>query len=108
MSSNRFNPFYYTYTSVTSCCHAINTNPSAANSDQQREENCCTECQWLCWPVCFVFDIVSCPIRCGHYCVTKVLKSNDTQSTQIKPDVVKLSDSEKSVYNTKTITIEPS
>ena len=113
MSSNRFNPFHYTYTSVTNCCNAMDSNPSSANSDQQREENCCTECQWLCWPLIFTFDVISCPIRCGHYCFTKGFKSSETQSSETQSSETQssktqFSDTEKSVYNTKTITIEPS
>lgn len=63
-----FNPFYYTTSSCKSCCNAINSSVPANASDAQRGDQSAKECQWLCWPVIFAFDIVSCPFR-GTYFV---------------------------------------
>jgi len=111
MSSSRFNPFYYTYTSVIACTDACDSNLGADASDNERCKHVwCGECQCVCWPFFFVFDIISCPVRCGHYFYTKKSQLTETETgtdTEIKPTVVRLSDYEKNVYNTQTITIGP-
>ena len=71
MSNNdnkSFNPLYYTTNSCTSCCEAFDSSLPADASDSQRGDHCAKECQWLCWPVIFSFDIVSCPFRGTYYC----------------------------------------
>ncbi len=71
-SNKEFKIFYYTCNSMTDCFLAIDTVQSADASDSARNDQCCRECQWICWPFCFVGDIVSCPCRCGnYYCYNK-------------------------------------
>ena len=76
-TGNKFCILHYTCNSMSDCFSAIDTIQSADASDSARNEQCCRECQWLCWPIIFVADIVSCPCRCGYYyCYDKETRLN--------------------------------
>ncbi len=66
-TKNCFNPFYYTTMSCDSCWKAIDSSLPADASDAQRGDKCYEECQWICWPLIFTFDIVSCPFRGAYF-----------------------------------------
>ena len=63
-----FNVFNYTAKSCESCCTAMDHIPTLSTSDAESSRICCEQCQWMCWPFIFVFDILSCPVRlCCYY-----------------------------------------
>jgi hypothetical protein len=67
-NKNCFNPLQYTSNSCSSCWEAIDSTLPASASDAERGDQCAKECQWLCWPVIFTFDIASCPFRGAYFC----------------------------------------
>ncbi len=92
MSDNktRFNPFYYTTQSCISCQEAMYVGMPADGTDAQRGSHCQLECQWICWPFCISFDIISCPFRGAYYCQQKYCKcskSNPDSKFGDKPTV---------------------
>jgi hypothetical protein len=83
---SKFYFFHYTRKSVNSCCIAIDSPMSENASDAQRGDQCVAECQWLCWPLVAVFDIVSLPYRGPKHlikkCVNKCKKNNKNKKNK--------------------------
>ncbi len=75
MSSSNYDKkfyfFHYTRKSVISCCIAIDTPDYANASDAQRGDKACAECQWLCWPMTIVIDLVTLPYRGPKHVIMK-------------------------------------
>ncbi len=71
----KFYFFHYTRKSVISCCIAIDSGTPANASDAQRNDKACAECQWMCWPMVFVFDIVTFPYRGPKHLIVKCVDS---------------------------------
>ncbi len=67
-NKNCFNPLQYTTQSCISCWAAIDAHVPANASDSERGDQCARECQWMCWPLIFTFDIASCPFRGAYFC----------------------------------------
>jgi hypothetical protein len=92
MAESRFIPCYIMQKSCTSCFRAIDSSTPVDQSDAQRSEACCLECQWICWPIFITADLVSFPCRCGHYycydkntrfgCCNKIVNTCSCKSKQ--------------------------
>ncbi len=67
-SENSFSVFNYMDKSCSSWSNAMDVMPSSSMSDSQSTDVCCRQCQCVCWPCIFIFDILSCPFR---FCVYK-------------------------------------
>jgi hypothetical protein len=65
--SSTFNFFNYTCNSCERCFIAIDTPTMTNQSDAESSKLCLQQCEWICWPLCFTFDIISCPCRFSHY-----------------------------------------
>jgi hypothetical protein len=70
-SDKKFYFFHYTRKSVKSCCIAIDTPDYANASDSQRGDLACAQCQWLCWPMISVVDIITLPYRGPKHLIMK-------------------------------------
>ncbi len=70
-SESSFVVFNYMDKSCSSWATAMDTPIRNATSDAQSNEICCAQCQCFCWPLIFVFDILSCPFRLCIYCKNK-------------------------------------
>ncbi len=70
----KFYVFHYTRKSMISCFNAIDTPLSADASDAQRGDQCCKECQFWCWPMTLVLDIVTLPYRGPKHLIKKCRK----------------------------------
>jgi hypothetical protein len=86
--TSTFNFFHYTSQSCDSCCNAIDTPASSNRSDAESSEQCRNECQWLCWPLCITFDIISCPCRASHYVYHNVSCKCNTCNKKTKPVII--------------------
>ena len=82
--TDKFSVFYYTCRSFDDCCVAFDTADSHQMSDDERSKLCKRQCQCFCWPLCFTFDIVSCPYRCSKHYITKCTKPVESITTQPK------------------------
>ncbi len=70
-SDKKFYFFHYTRKSVISCCIAIDTVLPADASDARRGDQACAECQWMCWPMTVVIDLVTLPYRGPKHVIMK-------------------------------------
>ncbi len=70
-SQKEFHVFHYTRKSMISCCEAIDTGISANASDAERGDKHCKECQWCCWPMIFIVDIITLPYRGPKHLIMK-------------------------------------
>ncbi len=66
-----FQFFNYTEKSCESCCDAMDVMPNLSRSDNEDSKIHCAQCQWICWPLIVIFDILSCPCRFCIYCKNK-------------------------------------
>ena len=73
-SQKKFYFFHYTRKSVNSCCIAIDSGVSADASDSERGDQACRECQFWCWPMVFVIDILTLPYRGPKHLIKKCMK----------------------------------
>ena len=73
MSENNFVCCYYLNNSYIDMCNACETPHSTLGSntprlsDKQENDLACRECQCICWPLCIVADIITCPYRFGKH-----------------------------------------
>ena len=66
-SENSFHVFNYMDRSCSRWSDAMDTPTTSNTSDAESNAICCAQCQCACWPLIFVFDILSCPFRfCIH------------------------------------------
>jgi hypothetical protein len=83
-NSTSFSVLKYTSKLFENCHQAMNTSVTSDMSDAQTNELCCDQCKFfICWPLAFIFDILSCPIRgCMHIknnrCSCKSTSQEDT------------------------------
>ena len=81
-SEKEFHVFHYTRKSVISCCIAIDSTLPANASDAQRGDQACAECQWLCWPMVFVVDVITLPYRGPKHLIKKCIGSCNNSKTK--------------------------
>jgi hypothetical protein len=77
--NKKFYFFHYTRKSMNSCCNAMDTGIPADASDAQRGEQCRNECQWCCWPMIFVVDIITLPYRGPKHLIKKCMNKSTTK-----------------------------
>ncbi len=78
-----FKIFKHTDHSIKDCFNALDVN-SDNMTDSQKTQLCCRECQWMCWPLFLVYDVVSCPIRCSCHIKDKYSCGKSQPQTQSK------------------------
>ncbi len=67
MTETSFNFFHYTKNSCERCTDACDTPTRENQSDAESNEICCKQCEWLFWPFCITFDMISCPCRLSYF-----------------------------------------
>jgi hypothetical protein len=67
MTETSFSFFHYTKNSCKRCCIAIDTPTMTNQSDAESSRICREQCEFVCWPFCITFDIISCPCRFSHF-----------------------------------------
>ncbi len=67
----KFHFFHYTRKSMISCCSAMDSSLPADASDSQRGDQACAECQWMCWPMVLVIDVITFPYRGPKHLIKK-------------------------------------
>ena len=70
----KFYFFHYTRKSVKDCCIAIDTFDHG--SDSQRGDLACRQCQFFCWPMTLVFDVITVPYRGPKHLIKKCCGKN--------------------------------
>ncbi len=65
--TSSFSFFHYTKNSCERCCIAIDTPTMTNQSDAESSRICCESCEFICWPLCITFDIISCPCRLSYF-----------------------------------------
>ena len=67
-SEDSFRVFNYMDKSCTSCNIAMNASINKNTSDAETTRICCNQCQFWCWPLIIITDLLTCPFRlCCYY-----------------------------------------
>jgi hypothetical protein len=85
MSKTSFSFFHYTKNSCERCFIACDTptmqNQSYAESNKLSNERC----EFICWPFCITFDIISCPCRLSYFAYHNVTCKCHTSCKKKQP-----------------------
>ncbi len=85
MTETSFSFFHYTKNSFERCCIAIDTPTMTNQSDAESSRICCESCEFVCWPFCITFDIISCPCRLSYFAYHNISCKKKQPTITIQP-----------------------